>query len=203
MTDMKSLLVSKKFSLALFCLAALAQGCAPELGLRVKPPSLPDPAEAAQAQAVVDPVKVRIGTFTDARPSQTFVTIDGRDVTTQGSVVGPVQEGFATYLRHAGMRIALLNAPTIEGQVTDWRANVSASFPTSDAKATARLKVTVRDSRSHPIYHANFSGEATTSHPMLDDQKIQELLGQAMASAIEAATRDQTFMAQLAKGRID
>jgi hypothetical protein len=38
---------------------------------------------------------------------------------------------------------------------------------------------------------------------MLDDQKIQELLGQAMASAIEAATRDQTFMAQLAKGRID
>jgi outer membrane lipoprotein SlyB len=203
MTGMKSFIRTQLYSLSLFSVVVSLQGCAPELGLKVKAPSLPDPAEAAQAQTVVDPVKVRIGTFTDARPSQTFVTIDGRDVTTQGSVVGPVQEGFATYLRHAGMRIALLNAPTIEGQVTDWRANVSASFPTSDAKATARLKVTVRDSRSHPIYHATFSGEASTSHPMLDDQKIQELLGQAMASAIEAATLDQTFMAQLAKGRID
>jgi hypothetical protein len=184
-------------------LVLILAGCAPELGLRVAPPSIPDPTEASQAQTVVDPVKVRMGAFTDSRPSQTFVTIDGREVATKGSVTQPVQEGFAAYLRHAGMRIALLNAPTIEGEITDWKANVTSSFPTSDAKATARMKVTVRDSRSHPIYHANFSGEATTSHPLLDDAKIQELLGQAMASAMEAATRDQNFMQQLAKGRID
>jgi hypothetical protein len=37
---------------------------------------------------------------------------------------------------------------------------------------------------------------------MLGEEEIQRLLGQAMGSAIEAAVRDEEFIAQLSKGRI-
>jgi hypothetical protein len=195
-------LVSKillRTSLVLFLSAA---GCAPELGPTLTVPGIPDPDIVAVSENTADSVRVRIGTFTDARPGQTLVVIDGRKVDSQGALARTVEDAFARYLRQAGARIAVLNAPTIEGQVVDWSANVEPGFPTSQARAIARIKVTVRDSRSHPIYYATFSGESTAQHPMLGEEHIQRLLGQAMGSAIEAAVRDQEFVAQLSKGRI-
>jgi hypothetical protein len=165
-------------------------------------PSLPESELVNTQGAGSDPVRVRVGHFIDARTAQTIVVIDGRKVDSDGGVPRVVEEGFERYLRQVGARIAVLNAPTIEGQVVDWSARVEPGFPTSDANAVARLKVTVRDSRGHPIYHATFSGESRASHPMLGVEEIQRLLGQAMGSAIEAAVRDDDFVAQLSKGRI-
>lgn len=166
------------------------------------PPTLPDSESIADAQGRGEPVRVRVGNFVDARPAQTIVVIDGRKVASEGELARVVQEGFERYLRQAGAKIAVLNAPTIEGQVVDWSARVEPGFPTSQASAVARLKVTVRDSRGHPIYYATFSGESTATHPMLGSEEVQRLLGQAMGSAIEAAVRDEDFVAQLSKGRI-
>jgi hypothetical protein len=180
----------------------LSAGCAPEIGRSLSAPLLPEPEIAAGEGGDGEAVRVRIGHFQDARPSQTIVTIDGRKVDSEGPLTRSVEEGFERYLRRAGARIAVLNAPTIEGQVTDWAARIEPGFPTSQASAVARLKVTVRDSRGHPIYHATFSGESKASHPMLGVDGVQRLLGQAMGSAIEAAVRDDDFVAQLSKGRI-
>lgn len=185
------------------CVLMLCGACAPEIGVRLKVPSLPEPTAVADATTSTDPVKVRIGQFVDSRSSQTLVTVDGRKVLTDGSPVGVVTDGFARYLRQAGLRIAILNAPTIDGEIVEWNALVQPSFPNSEARASARVKVTVRDSRAHPIYHATFSGESTVTHPMVDEDVIQKLLGQAMASAIETAVKDPEFVAQLSKGRID
>lgn len=179
-----------------------AAGCAPELGRTLTVPGIPDPEIVAASDNTTDSVRVRVGNFTDARPGRTLVVIDGRKVDSDGALGRTVEEAFARYLRHAGARIAVLNAPTIEGQVVDWSANVEPGFPTSEARAIARIKVTLRDSRSHPIYYATFSGESTAQHPMLGEEEIQRLLGQAMGSAIEAAVRDGEFIAQLSKGRI-
>jgi hypothetical protein len=176
--------------------------CAPEIGLRLRVPTLPEPAGVADATISTDPIKVRVGNFMDARPTQTFVLVDGRKVGTDGSLENSVRDGFTRYLRQSGTRIALLDAPSIEGEVQEWTAVVRPSFPNSDAQASARLKVTVRDSRAHPIYFATFSGESSMSHPMVDEAVVQRLLGQAMGSAIEAAVKDPEFVAQLSKGRI-
>jgi hypothetical protein len=182
-----------------------AAGCAPELGRTLMVPAIPEPelvAAADGADGAVDSVRVRVGNFTDARPAQTLVVVDGRKVGSDGALGRTVEDAFARYLRQAGARIAVLNAPIIEGQVVDWSAHVEPGFPTSSARAIARIKVTVRDSRAHPIYYATFSGESTAQHPMLGEEEIQRLLGQAMGSAIEAAVRDEEFIAQLSKGRI-
>jgi hypothetical protein len=178
-------------------------GCAPEIGKTLAAPAVPDSDLVAVSDGTTDSVRVRVGDFTDARPGQTIVVIDDRKVNSEGDLAANVEDAFARYLRQAGARIAVLNAPTIEGQVVDWSANVEPGFPTSQARAIARIKVTVRDSRSHPIYYATFSGEATAQRPILGEDEIQRLLGQAMGSAIEAAVRDEEFIAQLSKGRIN
>jgi hypothetical protein len=178
-------------------------GCSPELGLQMTVPNLPEPQAAVDASAATDPVKVKVGKFVDARASQTIATIDGRSVPSEGALGDVVQEGFTRYLRQAGVHIAILNSPMIDGEIVDWQARVKPSFPTSDAKATAKLRVIVRDSKSHPLYRATFSGEATASHPMLDEESIQKLLAQAMGSAIETAVKSDEFLAQLSKGRVE
>jgi hypothetical protein len=201
---MKISITQKVLSGVLPALAVFCIGCAPEIGLTVPVPSLPEPATTQESSSPVrSEVKVRIGPFKDSRPTQTFVVVDGRKVGTKGSTVSAVEEGFARYLRDAGARVAVLNAPSIDGEILDWTAQVQPAFPATEAKASARLKVTVRDSRAHPLYNATFTGEASTSHPMVDSETVQKVLAQAMGSAIEAAVRDDAFMGQLAKGRIE
>jgi hypothetical protein len=190
------------FTSWLVYLLILVSGCTTEVGRSLAVAPLPEPQIAAVDRSGSDQVRVKMGRFEDARKAQTIVVIDGRKVDSQGAVNKTVEEGFERYLRQAGARISVLNAPTIEGQVVDWSAEVRPGFPTSDASAVARLRVTVLDSRGHPIYYATFTGESTARHPMLGAEEVQRLLGEAMGSAIEAAVRDNEFIAQLSKGRI-
>jgi hypothetical protein len=185
------------------CCSIVCSACAPEIGLKLGAPSVPESETLASGSSVAEPLKVRLGPFKDSRPTQTLVVVDGRKVGTDGSAVGVVEEGFVRYLRQAGARIAVLNAPTIEGEILDWTARVEPSFPTTEAKASARVKIIVRDSRAHALYHATYTGEASQTHPMVDGEVVQGVLARAMGSAIEAAVSDEQLVAQLSKGRVE
>jgi hypothetical protein len=141
--------------------------------------------------------KARIGPFLDGRSSDTIAIIDGRQVRTEGSVGAAVQTGFERQLRAAGVRVALLQAPTIEGEVVDWKARVTPDFPASQVVANAKVKVTSKGLKSEVLYRATYSGEANKTHPALGESDIQATLGTAMATALEAAVKDDGFMRQL------
>jgi hypothetical protein len=194
--------MNKKITSLISLFFLLLSGCAPEIGLSLPVPSLPEPELSVDSMETSAGVKVRVGKFVDSRPEQTVVVIDGRKADSEGDLPRVVEQGFEQYLRRVGARIAVLNAPTIEGKIVDWIATIQPGFPASEGQAVARLKVTLHDSRGHPIYHATFSGESTTSHPMLGTSEVQKLLTQAMSSAIEVAVKDEDFIAQLSKGRI-
>ncbi len=180
----------------------LVSACAPDLGVRLSVPSVPDP-EKVEAQERRDgPVKVRVGTFTDNRKSNTIAVIDGRQVPSEGTLGGLVQEGLENYLRKSGVRIAVLQAPQIEGEIVEWKANVLPSFPTSSASATARIKVVVRGADSSVKYRANFAGEASMSHPALRASHVKELLAQAMGSALEEVVTDPGVVDQLSAAQV-
>jgi len=183
-------------------LISMLTACAPEIGVHMSVPNVPEPLSAVEPSAATAPIRVKVGRFADGRADTTIVAIDGREVESEGDLSAIVEEGFTRYLRQAGARIAILDAPTIEGTITEWRAKVEPSFPSSEAKASARLSVVVRDSRAHAIYNATFSGEATASHPLLDEDGVQKLLAQAMGSALEAAVKDEKFLAQISNGHI-
>ena len=70
-------------------------------------------------------------------------------------------------------------------------------FPASKVVANAKVKVTVRSPDSKVLYRATYSGEANKTHPLLGEKDVQETLGNAMATALEAATKDDGFMQQL------
>jgi uncharacterized lipoprotein YajG len=184
--------------LSVLSLMMLVSGCAPSLGLRMEAPDVvKEEGDKATVVAAAPGSKVKIGAFLDGRSSDTFAVIDGREVRTEGSVGTAVQTGLERQLRAAGVRVALLKAPMIEGEVVDWRAKVSPDFPASKVVANAKVKVTVRAPDSKVLYRATYSGEANKTHPLLGEKDVQETLGNAMATALEAATKDDGFMQQL------
>lgn len=185
--------------LAMFALSLFVSACAPSLGLRMEAPDVvnededknPIVANAAPGS------KARIGPFLDGRSSDTIATIDGRQVRSEGAVGAAVQTGLERQLRAAGVRVSLLQAPTIEGEVVDWKARVSPDFPASQVVANAKVKVTIKGPKSEVLYRATYSGEANKTHPALGESDIQATLGTAMATALEAAVKDDGFMRQL------
>ena len=179
-------------------LVTLVSGCAPSMGLRLQAPDVvKDDGDKARVPAAAPNSKAKIGPFLDGRSSDTFAVIDGREIRTDGEVGVAVQTGLERQLRAAGVRVALLRAPTIEGEVIDWRARVTPDFPASTVVASAKVKVTVRGVDSKVLYRATYSGEANKTHPILGESDVQETLGNAMATALEAATKDDGFMQQL------
>jgi hypothetical protein len=151
----------------------------------------PDVASAAPGS------KARVGSFLDGRSSDTIAMIDGREVRTEGSVGTAVQTGLERQLRDAGVRVVLLQAPTIEGEVVDWTARVTPDFPTSKVVANAKVKVTIKGPQSEVLYRGIYTGEANKTHPALGESDVQATLGTAMATALGAAVKDDRFMQHL------
>lgn len=182
----------------LLSLILLVSGCSPSLGLRLEAPDVvKEEGDKAGITPAAPNSKVKIGSFLDGRSSDTFAVIDGREVRSDGEIGSAVQTGLERQLRAAGVRVAILRAPTIEGEVVDWRAKVTPDFPASTVVANAKVKVTVRAPDSKVLYRATYSGEANKTHPLLGEKDVQATLGTAMATALEAATKDQGFMDNL------
>jgi hypothetical protein len=158
---------------------------------------LEDEKDSKDLKGAAAGAKVKIGSFLDGRSSDTLATIDGREVLTDGEVGPVVQTGLERQLRAAGARVSLLKTATVEGEVVDWRARISPEFPASSVVANAKLKVSVRSASGEVVYRATYTGEANKKHPFLSEGDIQGVLGTAMASAIEAAIKDKTFLKHL------
>ncbi len=180
-----------------------ASACAPEFGLEMQAPPVSAVQKVEPGGAEAAALRVKVGSFEDARSALTIVTVDDREIPTVGSVGGPVQEAFDRAFRDAGVRVVRRDAPLLQGEVVEWKANILPGFPSSEAVATAKVRVSLKDSESHVIYRGVFNGEATVSHPLLDEDHVQELLGQAMGGAVEAAVNDEVLRAQLSRGRIE
>lgn len=120
-------------------LVTLVSGCAPSMGLRMQAPDVvKEDGDKARIAPAAPNSKVKIGSFLDGRSSDTFAVIDGREVRTDGEVGVAVQTGLERQLRAAGVRVALLRAPTIEGEVIDWRARVTRISPLQRLSLTRR-----------------------------------------------------------------
>ena len=170
-------------------------GCAPSMGLRMPAPEvvLEDAKESSRQRVLSSNfggIKVKVLPFMDGRSSDVFAVVDGRDVFTDGEIGVATQTGFERQVREAGARVALLHAPTIEGEVVEWRAKVVPNLPASEVVSKAKIRVSVRDVKTKEVYRAVYSGESNRKHPLLDEDDVRRSLGFAMASAINAAQSD-------------
>jgi len=191
-----------RFSNLLFIgILFLAAACSPDLGMKISVPPVPDPQRSAPVGSSGEPIRLRVGNFLDGRTDTTLAVIDGRKIASDGSLGAVVQEGLERYFKTAGASVVLFQAPIVEGEIVEWRADVRPAFPLSEATAVARVKVSLRGEGSKVFYRASYSGEATTKHPLMTEQGVRELLAEAMGSALEEVANDRDLVAQLSRAR--
>lgn len=174
-------------------------GCAPGLGSRLVLPNLPDADISAIDSLSGGELKVRVGRFVDSRPSEVLAEVNGRGVMTDGKV-GPVMEdAFSRYYTAAGAKVVAFGAPTVVGEVVEWRTIVVPKFPSSEVTALAKFNLELRGPDENVLYRANYSGEAAASHPIMTEASIQDILAEAMASAVREAVNDSALLTRIGR----
>ena len=185
--------MKRKIILSLFLCA-----CAPGLGSQISPPAIPELENARKIdENFSDLPKIRIGEFVDSRSDTALAVISGREVLADSSLGPVVQEGFERMFRDAGGQVALFRAPMLTGEIQAWQVKVSSAFPTSQATATAKIRINLQDQDNRSLYRGTYTGESTIQHPFLSESKIRDMLGQAMAQAIQQAIVDEDLLIQL------
>jgi hypothetical protein len=171
-------------------------GCAPGLGPTLEVPHV-QLGTGTIREFSDHNVKVRLGQFIDSRSSTAIAKVDGREVLPDGGIGAAVEEAFQGFLSEALVKMAVIDAPTIEGQVLDWGVNVLPGFPLTSVNGDARVAVTLRTSHNDVAYKGIYSSHATREHPTPGEGTVKDVLSEAMAGAVREALRDQDLRAKL------
>jgi hypothetical protein len=177
--------------------AVMTTACSPGLGVRLAVPPVGELAAEGRADYKADSLKIRVGSFFDARKSDIIAVVNGREVKTDGNVGAAVQEALIRYARDVGMDVVQFRVASLSGEVTDWEVKVDPSFPASSATAKARVNVELRSADDSLLYRASYAGEATKKHIMLSENGVKEVLGHAMRAALEEVVNDRSLVQRI------
>lgn len=173
-------------------------GCAPGLNQTLSVNRIPD-LDAAELRASLGPdIKVQVQKFTDARPEKTIGDVNGRALSPASDVALAAQLALEQKLKAKGYRLSLFNSPSISGEVKDWLVQVHPGFPSSTVDASAAVKLNVYDPKGVLVYTATYKGTSTAENPFFSQERIESVLGEAMAYALEEAIRDERLRSKLA-----
>ena len=186
---MKNLFLSLAFVLPL-------AACAPNLSRSIVVTTIPL-VQIENKVPLSNTARARVGSFTDARTDLTAAEIDGRKIPADGDIGSAVVLGFEQALRDSGMQLVLFDAPTVSGQVKEWKVVVKPKFPTSEITATAELEVSVKDMSGNNVYGATYTGEMAASDMYANETKVKKILGLAMSQAIQQAVEDSLLVERL------
>ena len=181
--------------------AANLLACAPNLGKSIIVTSIPL-VTIEHKVPLSNTARARVGEFTDARTDLTAAEIDGRKLPADGDVGSAVVLGFEQALRDSGVQLVLFDAPSVSGQIKEWKVNVNPKFPASDITATAELEVSVKDISGNNLYAATYTGEMAASDMFANETKVKKILGLAMSQAIQQAVEDSVLVERLRQASI-
>lgn len=181
-----------------FALAGAVCGCAPGIDNSLSVSQVGTGSASGGHALIESSHRARVGGFIDARGSDDIGEIDGKALAPSGDIAQSVQKAVEQELRNAGVRVSLFDAPMITGEVTMWRVSVNSGFPASRVRAQAQLKLRVLGIDNRAAYTGTYSGEVVAEHPLFSQQKIEEVLGDAMNQALKEAMSDERLMEKLA-----
>jgi len=188
-------------SFSRLCLALLGllviQSCAPALEQTVsvnyiEPLELRDFAKKRLSQ-----VQVRVGAFNDERPTKNMGTIDGRRLQAKGDAGVSIRQAVEEQLRRAGAELSLFSGPLVSGSLTEWQIDVRPGFPLTEAESYATLRIQMSGPTGTPLYTASYSGSVTQKYPLLTQERVEKMLGEAVAYALREAFQDERLLAAL------
>lgn len=180
------------------CVAVL-WGCTPGLDSALNLESLPEKQIVAKLDPFQPVPKVRVDKFLDSRESPILGAFRGQDLRAQGDLGLGVQRAFESQLKSSGAKLALFDGPQISGEIKSWKVEIQDSFPSVEVSAAAQIALRVLDEQGHPIYNARYGGEFAERNPFFSKEKVEDVLGQAMAEAIYQAVTDQEFLNKITR----
>ena len=180
--------MKKSLSIAVFSGLLFLGGCAPGLGKTITVTRFPESAKMVRHRGELGRMLVK--PFVDGRSDQTMVTVDGRSVDADGDVGNAVRGMVESYLKEAGFTAGTVAVPGISGIVDRWSAEVFPGFPSSRVEASAAVTLTVTDASGAEKFRGTYRGTYSVEHPLIDEDKIAEALGESMAAAVQEALMD-------------
>ena len=179
---------------ALTCLLSLFS-CAPALNEKLSLTKIPESRIAALQGVQVG--TVRVEEFDDARPNSWVGRVhDGRTIEPNGKVGTQVQMAFERRLRMHSVPLTNFEGTTLTGEVRQWMVDVAVHFPASRIHSSAELEVSVLDRKGRLLFSGVYRGDVEEERPFIED-RVEEILGQAMGMAISEALGDRALLAAL------
>ena len=172
------------------------QGCAPGLSDTLRVDRVRND-EGATVDATWKPLKVRVQEFKDLRTRQAIGEINGRELSPSGDIPHSVQSAFEQQLKASGVRLALFDSPSIDGEISEWFVSVKPNFPKSTVESQASVRLTLYSPQSTVIYRASYSGTASAEGPLISEDKVEEVLALSMHEALAQALEDPQLLSKL------
>src|SRR5262245_47267137 len=124
-----------KFSkLVLLLVTVSLFACSPGFGSKVSVDEIESLGNATKYKEEGNAGRVNVLKFSDSRPVETIIEINGRLVKPDGDLGQNVSLALERELRKRGMIISLFDSPTIRGSITEWVASVDTGFFSSSVK---------------------------------------------------------------------
>lgn len=201
-TTLKELIISTRLSsLIMSCIffAALS-GCSNFVPTSLKVDQIVTPERKTDlSDSDHGIVKFSIAKVTDVRPSQEIGrTEQYGPISASGNIEREVRQALERTLRAHHFVRSSFDGPYISVQVQDWFVDLKMDFPTSLAKARAKLFVEVSDESGLRVFSGNYEGRSEVQHPLIKTQ-AEQALGQAMALAMEELALDSKLRLSLQK----
>lgn len=195
MTISKNLLNSAQICILVLS-AWLLVGCTTQLPSRIPVREIP-PSESSLTTLFHDRFNrttVSVGSFVDARPRPVTADVSGREMVTEANLGYLLRQAVEKGLNEHGARTTHFGRLTLQGEITELWADVVATAPISEIKATASIRVMIVDGREKVIHRAVYSAQAATRQLFLNEFKIGKTLALTLGEAVNQALSDETVV---------
>lgn len=182
--------------IAVICLITVTAACAPGLGDRFSIDTI-ETVSTVRSDPALRGLRLRWGTFTDARTSAPAATINGRELLPSGDIGASARRIFEAQFKEAGIRPGLFEGLRAEGQVLEWHIDITPGFPATKMEARASVRLSLGDEGGKSLYAARYTGVVMSEHPIGSTDRIERAFSQAMAEAAAEALADPEFLRAL------
>lgn len=166
-----------------FSLASCAPGIEDSLGVD----RVPQPEHGTES---LSGRSLSISTVSDSRPSDFVGEINGRKVKSNRNVGVVVREALESYFKAEGAKVVMFDAPArLNVDVKELYVVVTPGFPTSTAEAKAKIELEL-SAKNGSKFIGKYAASTTVEHPILDQARIEQALGDALGEAASRASRD-------------
>lgn len=137
---------------------------------------------------------VLVHEFRDSRTNEKVGEIEGRDLKLDSRSLGVVRYSLEQELRKRGARFTPVGSNSIYGEVLDWYIKIVPGFPFTRTYARAKVRTSVVSDMGAVLFEGQYEGTAKQRDMFPSADKIEDVLGKAMAYAVESMLEDSAFL---------